>query len=89
MYRRFPSSRLPLLTVTQYFPESFMTTFCVVAPFDHRYEVNPAPASSVTLSPAQNGIGPRAVIVGESVGETETVTLSDTPVQPPAALTLT
>ena len=45
----------------------------VVAPFDHKYEL-PAEAFKVTDPPAQNVVGPPAVIVGV-VGNAFTVTV--------------
>ena len=50
---------------------------CVVAPFDHKYEVD-AGADSVTVPPAQNVVGPPAVIVGVAgTGFTVTVVPAD------------
>ncbi len=45
---------------------------CVVKPFDHRY-VDPALDDNVTLPPAQNVVGPPAVMVG-CAGKAFTVT---------------
>jgi hypothetical protein len=53
-------------------PEVVATIDCVVAPFDQRYD-EPAEAVSVTEPPAQNVVGPPAVIVGVT-GSASTVT---------------
>ena len=61
---------------------------CVVAPFDQRY-VLPALAVSVTLPPAQNVVGPPAVIVAAGVGLTVTAVAADVALQPEALVTVT
>jgi hypothetical protein len=45
----------------------------VAPPGDQRYEEYPAPASSVTLPPWQNVVGPLGEIVGVGFGFTVTV----------------
>jgi hypothetical protein len=47
-------------------PEVVTLIDCVVAPFDQRYE-EPALAVSVTEPPAQNVVGPEAVIAATGV----------------------
>jgi hypothetical protein len=60
-------------------------TDCVVAPFDHRY-VKPAGAVSVTEPPAQNVVGPPAVMAGVAgFAFTVTVTGALTAEQPVCA----
>lgn len=59
-------------TVTVNEPDVVTVIVCVVAPFDHKYEVD-AGAESVTEPPAQNVVGPPAVIVGMA-GKAFTVT---------------
>ena len=54
----------------------------VVAPFDQRY-VLPALAVSVTLPPAQNVVGPPAVIVAVGFGLTVTAVGADVALQLP------
>ena len=61
---------------------------CVVAPFDQRYEL-PELAVSVTLLPAQNVVGPPAVIAGVGVGLTVTAVAADVALQPLAFVTVT
>ena len=61
---------------------------CVVAPFDQRYEL-PALAVSVTLLPAQNVVGPPAVMVGAGAGLTVTAVAADVALQPDAFVTVT
>jgi hypothetical protein len=52
-----------VVTVTLYEPLALTVMDCVVAPFDQRCE-NAAGAVSVTAPPAQNVVGPLAVITG-------------------------
>jgi hypothetical protein len=62
---------------------------CVVAPFDQRY-VNPAGAVSDTDPPAQNVVGPPAVMVGvDGSALTVTVVGADAVEQPLAFVTVT
>ena len=66
---------LAFVTVTAYEPDAVTVIDCVVAPFDQRYEAE-AGAVSVTLAPAQNVVGPDAVMTGVA-GAGLTVTLCD------------
>ena len=61
---------------------------CVVAPFDQRYD-DDAGAVSVTLPPAQNVVGPLAVIVAAGLVLTVTVVAAEVAVQPLAFVTVT
>ena len=54
---------LAFVTITPYEPELVTLIDCVVAPFDQRYPVDSG-AVSVTEPPAQNVVGPPAVITG-------------------------
>jgi hypothetical protein len=60
----------------------------VVAPFDQRYD-EPADAVSVTDPPAQNVVGPPAVIVAAGLLLTVTAVGADVPLQPFAFVTVT
>ena len=51
------------VTVTLYEPEAVTLIDCAAEPVDQRY-VNPAGAVSVTEPPAQNVVGPDALIAG-------------------------
>ena len=64
---------LAFAVVTIYVPVELTVMDCVVAPFDHRYETKPVPASSVTLPPWQKVVGPFGVITGEGRGNTVTI----------------
>ena len=61
---------------------------CVVAPVDQRYEL-PALAVSVTLPPAQNVVGPPAVIVAVGVVFTVTGVAAEVALQPLPFVTVT
>ena len=61
---------------------------CVVAPFDQRYE-EPFDAVKVTLPPAQNVVGPPAVIVAVGLALTVTAVGEDAALQPFAFVTVT
>ena len=61
---------------------------CVVAPFDQRYE-DAADAVSVTLPPAQNVVGPEAVIVAVGLLLTVTVVAAEVALQPFAFVIVT
>ena len=61
---------------------------CVVAPFDQRYDA-PLDAVSVTLPPAQNVVGPPAVIVAVGIGLTVTTVGAEVALQPFAFVTVT
>ena len=58
----------------------------VVAPLDHRYE-DPALEVSVTLPPAQNVVGPPALIVAVGSGLTVTDVAAEVAEQPLALVT--
>jgi hypothetical protein len=60
----------------------------VAAPFDQRYD-EPLDAVSVTLPPAQNVVGPPAVMVAAGPGLTVTVVAADVALQPFASVTVT
>jgi hypothetical protein len=61
---------------------------CVVAPFDHRYDV-PLLAVSVTEPPAQNVVGPPVVIVAAGGAFTVTTVAAEVALQPLAFVTVT
>ena len=61
---------------------------CVVAPVDHRYELA-ALAVSVTVPPAQNVVGPEAVIVGVVAELTVTAVAALVALQPFASVVVT
>ena len=63
-------------------PVGETVTVCVVAPVDQRYDVKPAPASSVTGDPAQVAVGP--VITGDGAALIGMVAL-EVALQPPFA----
>ena len=68
-------------------PDTLTTIDCVVAPVDQRYALA-ALAVSVTLSPAQNAVGPEAVIVGAAgAGFTVTVVAAEGALVHPAVVT--
>ena len=69
-------------------PDAVALMDCVVAPFDHRYEL-PAFAVSVTLPPAQNVVGPPAVIVAVGVALTVTAVAAEVALQPLAFVMVT
>jgi hypothetical protein len=79
---------LASVTVTVNVSDAVTLIVCDVAPFDQRYEVKPAPASSVTLPPVQNVSGPLCVIDTIGAGLTVTVVGDDVPLQVPS-LTVT
>ena len=70
-------------------PAAVAVIDCVVAPFDHRYELIPAGAESVTLPPVQNVVGPFGVMTGDGAGLTATVVGCEVPVQPATSFTVT
>lgn len=76
------------VTVTVYEPAVVTTMDGEVAPLDHKYDVMPASAVSVTLPPEQKVVGPAGVI--EAAGGVLTLTTvgADVAVQP-ASVTLT
>ena len=55
---------LASVTVTLKLPLVLTVIDVVVAPLDHRYDTPPPEAVSVTLPPAQNVVGPFALMVG-------------------------
>ncbi len=61
---------------------------CVVAPFDQRYDA-PADDVSVTQLPAQNVVGPSAVIVAVGFALTVTAVAALVALQPAAFVTVT
>ena len=61
---------------------------CVVAPLLHNHD-DPPDAESVTDPPAQNVVGPTAVIVGAGNGFTVTVVAADVAEQPLLSVTVT
>ena len=79
---------LAFVTVTVYAPLAVALIDCVVAPVDHRY-VKPAGAVSATLPPAQNVVGPPAVMVGAGFAFTVTTVAAEVPLQPVASVTVT
>jgi hypothetical protein len=74
--------------VTLYEPPAVTLTDCVVAPFDQRYEL-PLDAVSVTLPPAQNVVGPLAVMAALGSGLTVTVVAAEVALQAFAFVTVT
>ncbi len=60
-----------------------------MAPFDHAYDAAPAGAVSVTLPPAQNVVGPLAVIVAFGVLVTVTMVGAEVLLQPAALVAVT
>ena len=62
---------LPSVTVTEYEPDALTVTDCVVAPLFHSHD-KPAEAVNVTEPPAQNVVGPPAVMF--AAGKVFTVT---------------
>ena len=69
-------------------PEEVAWLACVVAPLDHRSDA-PLLAVSVTEPPAQNVVGPEAVIVADGNGLTVTVVAEDVALQPFALVIVT
>jgi hypothetical protein len=61
---------------------------CVVAPFDQRYE-EAEDAVSVTEPPAQNVVGPPAVMVGVGTAFTVTAMAAEVAEQPFASVVVT
>ena len=61
---------------------------CVVAPFDQAYDA-PLLAVSVTEPPAQNVVGPPALIVALGSGLTVTLVGAEVALQPLALVTVT
>jgi hypothetical protein len=64
------------------------TIDCVIAPVDQRYEA-PFDAVSVTLPPAQNVVGPPAVMVAVGLALTVTAVDGDIALQPFAFVNIT
>jgi hypothetical protein len=69
-------------------PAVLATIDCVVAPVDQRYDA-PLDAVSVTLPPAQNVVGPDAVIVADGFALTVTAVADDVALQPFELVTVT
>ena len=61
---------------------------CVVAPVDQRYDA-PLDAVSVTLPPAQNVVGPPAVMLAVGLAFAVTTVGDDVALQPFASVTVT
>src|SRR5947208_3262453 len=76
------------VTVTLYELLASTVMDCVVAPVDQRYD-DALDDVSVTLPPAQNVVGPSAVMVGVGSGFTVTVVTEDVALQPFASVTVT
>jgi archaellum component FlaF (FlaF/FlaG flagellin family) len=76
------------VTVTLKLPLALATIDCVVAPVDQEYDV-PLDEVSVTLPPAQNVVGPPAVIVAVGFAFTETAVAVDVALHPLALVTVT
>src|SRR5437660_1086295 len=76
------------VTVTLYAPLALTVMACVVAPLDQRYDA-PLDAVSVTLPPAQNVVGPPAVIVAAGFALTVTAAGAEVPLQPFPSVTVT
>ena len=76
------------VTVTLKVPLAFTTIDCVMEPFDHEYDV-PGLAVSVTLPPAQNVVGPDAVMLAVGVVVTVTVVGAEVAEQPFESVTTT
>jgi hypothetical protein len=77
----------PFVTVTLNVPGDVTVIDCVVVPFDQRYD-DAAFAVSVTLLPAQNVVGPLAVMLAIGVLSMVMVWLSE-PLQPLPSVTVT
>jgi hypothetical protein len=79
----------PLLTVTEYDPELLTVIDCVVAPVDHVFPVADEDVKMME-PPAQNVVGPLAVIVGVTgVGFTVMVSTLEFPEEHPFMITST
>jgi hypothetical protein len=61
---------------------------CEVSPVLHRYD-EPGLDVNVTLPPAQNVVGPLAVMLGVGSGFTVTAVAALVPLQPPATVVVT
>jgi hypothetical protein len=59
----------------------FATIDCVVAPVDQRYDA-PLDAVKVTLPPAQNVVGPEAVMLATAGGLTVTPVVAEVALHP-------
>src|SRR5712691_13445204 len=79
---------LASVTVTLELPLALTVIDDVVAPFDQRYD-DPLDAVSVTLPPAQNVVGPPAVILAVGLALTVTVVGAGVVLQPLALVTVT
>src|SRR5712691_8530582 len=79
---------LASVTVTLELPLALTVIDDVVAPFDQRYEV-PLDAVSVTLPPAQNVVGPPAVMLAVGLALTVTAVGVDVALHPLASVTVT
>lgn len=76
------------MTITLKVPLAFTTMDWVMAPLDHEYEV-PEFAVRVTLPPAQNVVGPDAVMLAVGVVVTVTVVGAEVAGQPFESVTVT
>src|SRR5258708_7833022 len=79
---------LAFVTVTRWLPLALTVIEDVVAPFDQRYD-DPLDAVSVTLPPAQNVVGPPAVMLAVGLALTVTIVGGLVPLQPFASVTVT
>ena len=77
------------VTLTLNEPDALTVIDCVVAPFDHEYEVIPAGADRMTLPPLQKLVGPDGVITADGGGFTVTVVGAEVTLQPAASSTVT
>ena len=79
---------LASVTVTLYAPAALTVMDWVVAPLDQRYALA-LDDVSVTEPPAQNVVGPPAVMVGDGGGLTVTLVAAEVAEQPFASVTVT
>ena len=75
-----------LVTVTVYVFVVATDIVCVDAPFDHKYEAKPGPASSTELPPAHTAESPVMDALGDAIKVTNKLAV---PVHPAALVTVT
>jgi hypothetical protein len=75
-----------LVTVTVYVFVDVTFIVCVVAPFDHKYEAKPGPASNTELPPAHTAFTPVIDGVGAAINVTKRFAV---PVHPAELVTVT